>query len=404
MKRNKVKIAFWFRYGAAEHAELFHAIPRIIDRLSQSAEVHYFGTGNIKPLPPDFPSACVFHTLPFHINRTSERDKLFKTILWILLLPLVGLYCRFTKIDVVYIDETVPLTAAFAHLFYGGKVAFTIADMFIDIYERKISILRFTAGLIRRVDHWSWRKLSLIFTRAKNTRTFLAEKIGIDSNIVAPVYDPCDFSLYYAYEPTRKEQARLKFGFGKDDIILVHHGILHPNKGNDFIIKALHSCQNSVPNIRYLLIGDGPEKPTLLKLINRLNMQDRITLAGWLPKPSDVCEALNASDIGLVMRVGHQSDDFHMTGALVHNMACGLPLLAARLAGISEVVTEGINGRLFDPHNSDSFVQALENLYKHPEDRVLMAKHSSCDARKFFNMRVVVEQTANRLIELAQHG
>ena len=103
------------------------------------------------------------------------------------------------------------------------------------------------------------------------------------------------------------------------------------------------------PELRYLLIGDGPEMARLQNLVQELGLESICTLTGWLPTLPDVNQALNAGDIGLVMRTGAPSDDFHMTGALVHNMACGLPLLAARLGGVSEVVQEGRNGLLFDP-------------------------------------------------------
>ncbi|MCZ7591967.1 MAG: glycosyltransferase [Kiritimatiellae bacterium] len=95
------------------------------------------------------------------------------------------------------------------------------------------------------------------------------------------------------------------------------------------------------------LLGTVRSSERLQELTKELHLNDIVQMTGWLPKPEDVNIALNAGDIGLVMRVGHASDDFHMTGALVHSMAVGLPILGAQLGGVSEVVHDGIQGYLF---------------------------------------------------------
>ena len=111
--------------------------------------------------------------------------------------------------------------------------------------------------------------------------------------------------------------------------------------------------------------------------------------------------ALNAGDIGLVMRVGAQSDDFHMTGALVHNMACGLPVLAARLGGVSEVIRENQNGLLFDPRDPAEFRAKLRTLIHHPDLRRQYGAAARRDAQIHFDMQSVTTRTVSPLLELA---
>jgi glycosyltransferase involved in cell wall biosynthesis len=101
------------------------------------------------------------------------------------------------------------------------------------------------------------------------------------------------------------------------------------------------------------------------------------------------------------MRTGKQSDDFHMTGALVHNMACGLPLLAARLGGVSEVVKENRNGLLFNPTDMEEFKAKLAQLILNSQDRVRYGVAAAEDARVHFDMRRVTESTVSPLLSLA---
>lgn len=393
----KPKLAFWFRYGAAEHTELFHALPRLLTELSKTTEVHYFGMKSSLPIPEAISQHCVMHELPFHVKRTSGADKLFKTALWVCWLPFVARKCRKLNIDAVYIDETIPFTASIAQRLFGPRSAITVVDFFVDIYMMPYTLLRPLAKWIRARDLRSWKTLPLIITRAKTTREYLT-RFDIDPARVHPIYDPCDETIFY---PMDKAACRKEFGFKDDDIVLVHHGILHPNKGNDRIVKAMARLKDKYPKLKYLLVGDGSEMDNLKSIVEELGLQDSVILTGWLPERGDVNRALNAGDIGLVMRVGHESDNFHMTGALVHAMACGLPILAARLGGISEAVSEGRNGLLFDPVCGDEFDHKISQLVESAESREQYGKEALKDAQKLFSMDSVINETVELLSNFA---
>lgn len=389
----KPRIAFWFRYGAAEHAELFHALPDIIEELSKRVDIHYFGMKGQRPVPDKILRHATLHELPFRVHRTSNRDKMFKTLLWILYLPWLARRTRRAGVEAVYIDETIPFTVCAAQRWVGPKVAVTVADFFVDIYLTPHRLLRPLGQWMRRVDLNAWRKAKLIITRARTTREYLAGQ-GIDPKLIEPIYDPCDEKVFY---PMDKSACRREFGYGEGDIVLVHHGILHPNKGNDRILAALARVRCSHPNLKYLLVGDGPDMEHLRAMVKELRLDDAVTLTGWLPGREDVNRALNAGDIGLAMRVGHESDHFHMTGALVHAMACGLPVLAARLGGLSEAVEEGRSGYLFAPECLEEFDAKLKLLADDAALRKRMGDEAYRDAQKLFGMEVVIKRTVEVL-------
>ena len=298
----------------------------------------------------------------------------------------------------MYIDETIPLTAGIALRHFGPNVAVTVADMFTDIYFT--GALAPLGRLLQRADIRAWRRLPLIFTRARNTRDWLAER-GVAPEAVHPVYDPCDFGLYHPPTPADRAAARAAFGYGPGDIVLAHHGIAHPNKGNDRILRWLAPLMPEHPELRFLLVGDGPELPRLRRLADELGIAHACTFTGWLPGPADVCRALGAADIGLVMRTGARSDDFHMTGALVHSMACGLPVLAAHLAGVAEVVEDGRNGFLFPPDDGSAFQAALLKLAADSGLRASLGCAAHEDALRLFDLPSVVRDTTVPLLALA---
>lgn len=393
---SKPRIALWFRYGPAEHADLFPAIPAVIEQLAQHADVQYYGFRSERPVPTAIAQNAVVHALPFRVNRGNERDKLWKTVLWYLLIPYLGLRCRFNGTRTVFMDESLPLMPLMARIFFGRNVACAVADFFAAIYADRYPPLRWCARWIQACDRFAWRRLPCMFTRTKTAQAFLVEH-GVPESRVHPVYDPCDCALYH---PTDHGTARAQFEFPPDAVILVHHGILHPNKGNDRILRALAEHRDRFPDLIYLLIGDGPDMARLRALTSELRLDDRVRFTGWLQTLPEVNQALNAGDIGLVMRVGQPTDDFHLTGALVHSMACGLPVLAARLAGIAEVVEEDRNGLLFDPRTLHDFADQLERLYHKKDLRKRLGDQALADAHTLFDVQHATLRIVEPLLRL----
>ena len=387
-----------FRYGPGDHTELCHAIPHIVELLSEHCEVHYFGMSSHTPIPPALKKQLVLHLAPFHVNRQSGFDKLIKSIFWLLLFPWMGIYCRLKGIKLIFIDDSMPLAALLGLIFFGKNTVTVIADFMMDIYIEKYALLRPLSLLIKKIDLWALRRLPLIFTKVNYTRNYLASK-GCVIDRIHPVYDPCDFSIFH---PKETSSCKKQFGLSDNTITLVHHGILHPNKGNDFIIKALANLRDKGIIIHYLLIGDGPDMASLKQLVKDLQMNDMVTFTGWLDTLENVNDAINAGDIGLVMRTGKESDNFHVTGALVHSMACGLPILAARLGGVSEIVHENDNGLLFDPNNMEEFQEKLITLAKQSKLRETFGAKALNDARTLFDMDSIARQTASPMLSLIQ--
>ena len=397
----KPKVAVFFRYGAEEHVTFLPPLPELARKLSETHEVHHFGMRSPLPRPAVLPAALVVHHLPFFVvRRQSSFDKFFKAALWLLALPGLGVYCRLAGFRAIFVDESVPLSALLLRLSFGPRIAFTVHDFFTEIYFDPNPVLRPVGRLLRAIDHFSWKRLGLLITRVRKTRDYLVGE-GVRADRVAIVGDGGDLGLF---KPGDRAAARAALGIEPDTVVLIHHGILHPNKGNDRIIRAVAALRDRLPRLRFHCLGDGAELESLRALARELGVEDRVSLPGWVERIEDVVVALQAADIGLAMRVGNPSDHFHLTSTLVHNMACGLPVLAARLGGFQEVLEEGKNAVLFDPDRPEELQAALIRLVEDPELRVRLGQASLQTARERFDTRDIGAQLAGHLRRLAEAG
>ena len=371
--QNRPTVSFIHRYGLEGWVCCGgHAVPGLVDQLSKDTVIHFYGPRTTEPLSPELRSKLILHELPYRYNRANPNDKFSKTLLWYFWLPLIGLRCRLNGTRLIWNDETVPLSASILRVFYGKNIAITVMDFFARIYTNGHPRLHWLRDLVEWIDFASWKKLPLIFTKVQYTQEFLAEH-GVPGEVMRLYRNPVDHTKFHPIDEVTRKATREKFGFTEDDVVLSHHGILHPNKGNDWIFQRLEKLKDDLPNLKFLLIGNGPEMDNLKRLAAELGIANRVVFTGWLPSEEDLNDSLASADIGLVMRIGQETDHFHMTDTLAHEMACGKPILAVNLRGIAEVILEEENGFLFSPENPNEFREKLLLLAKSKELRTQTA-------------------------------
>jgi len=383
------RVAFLFRYGVRDHAELYPIIPEVLRRLGEEGEVLYIGL-NRRRVSGDFkfPGVQYFH-LPVGVNRGSSLDVFWKTILWYFCLPFLSLRCRFWKADYIWIDESIPMGGWIVQLFSGRPTVLTVVDFFLEIYAEKAPWLKGFGRIILWFDRMSWQKAIGISTRAESMRQFLIKE-GIDKNKIITIRDAVTPDLF---TPVDASSTREKLGFTTEDVVIGQHGILHPNKGLDRVLNWMAPLMKKDSHLKLLVIGTGPGLSELETIVEEQNLHGQVKFTHWLPSHRDVNQYLNACDIGLVMRIGQFSDHFHVTGALIHCMMCALPVLAARLEGICEIVVEGEEGVLFDPSSGDEFVAKLRLLREDSAGRKAMGEKGRLKAKAKFDPQDIANET-----------
>ncbi len=397
---NRERVAILFRYGAGEHLDFLPALPEVVRGLEVHSEVHHFGfrSGEARSELRGLPLKV--HRFPFRVRRGVESDKRAKMVLWLALLPWLGLYLRLRGFRAVFLDETLPLSVPLLRMGYGGAVALTVHDSFLEMYFGEAHRFRRPAGWIHRLDKRSWRKVDRFFVRVEAARDHLVAA-GIPEAKIVVAHDPGNLTLF---APGNREAARAKWNMDEDAFLLVHHGVMHPNKGNMRIVEAVARLRERLPSIRLLLIGEGPEAERVQERIVELAAGDLVRCTGWLGSLREVAEALNAADAGLAIRVGLPGDHFHITSTLVHNLCCGLPVIAARLEGMMEIVEDGREGFLVDPACGEDFDRAVLRMAEDPEMRRRMSAAARQTAERCFDRKRIGREMAEGMLSLLSRG
>jgi len=138
-----------------------------------------------------------------------------------------------------------------------------------------------------------------------------------------------------------------------DEKLIVHLSNFRPVKRVTDVVEIFARIAKAMP-ARLMLIGDGPDRSAAEYLAIRLGVQDRIHFLG---KQDNVNELLPVADL---MIMPSEMESFGL--AALEAMACSVPTIGTRVGGVSELIDDGITGRLFEVGDIEGMSNAAIDL------------------------------------------
>jgi len=222
----------------------------------------------------------------------------------------------------------------------------------------------------------------LIANTAEERRE-LIELYDADPERVAVVHPGVDLTVFRA---GRLVEAREQLGIAADAAVLLFAGRIQPLKAPDVVLRAAAVMLERDPSLRDRLVvavvggasGSGLDQPSLLSdLTSELGIDDVVQfvptvsqggLADWYAAASVVCVPSYNESFGLVA---------------IEAQACGTPVVAARVGGLSTSVSDGVTGILIDGHNPADYAGAIHGLLTDPDAREAMSQKAVRHAEGF---------------------
>lgn len=166
---------------------------------------------------------------------------------------------------------------------------------------------------------------------ARQTIDLLEVKKEIDV-----IYNFINEDEYY-----KKERAFLKtqYNISDDEKVIIHISNFRKVKRVEDVIKT-YAKINKDTKAKLILVGDGPESPTVFELVEQLNLQNKVMFLG---RQKNISDLLSISDLLLLMS---EQESFGLV--ILEAMACEVPSIATNVGGIPEVITHGETGYLVD--------------------------------------------------------
>lgn len=178
--------------------------------------------------------------------------------------------------------------------------------------------------------------------------------LGMDNEKIHVLRNGVDLALF---APVDRKKAKEEWRVSGPTLLSV--GGLNERKGHHLTLEALQQ----LPDFRFLLAGDGPDRAKLESLASSLGLADRVHFLG--PVPQDKLASLfSAADISVLA-----SSREGWANVLLESMACGTPVAATSVWGTPEVVAAPEAGHLFKARSADAIADGVKALWRNLPDR-----------------------------------
>lgn len=272
------------------------------------------------------------------------------------------------RIDLVHVNEGHALTAAWlagAHnrtpLLSSRRIGFPLKNSWIS-KKRYHALTRFIAN-------------SKVVAQSLVESGFPSERIAIVNEGV---------EIPDLVRPLERQAARKKWGVAEDEYLIGCASAFVPEKGQRHLVEALPRVTEKFPNVRLLLVGEGPSRPAVRELAIHQGLESSVLLPGFTTNMREFYAALDA--------FAFPSEFEGLGTALQSAMAYALPVISTTRGALGEVVDARRTALVAEP-DRDSFADAMIELLGSPALAKTLAGAGREEIKNRFSADRMVENT-----------
>ncbi len=192
-------------------------------------------------------------------------------------------------------------------------------------------------------------------------------------------------------EPTGRD-VRAELGIPATAPVVGTVGVLRPQKALHVMVRALARLRGRWPQIRLLIVGDGPERAGLQALATELGILDAVSFLGHR---SDVPDVLRAIDVAV------SCSDFEGSPlAVMEYMDAALPIVATAVGGVPDLIEPGVHGLLVPRGDPVALADAIAQALAEPERAREMGARARERRRSEFDIDTLVRRLEALYLEL----
>jgi len=248
-------------------------------------------------------------------------------------------------------------------------------------------------GALRRwLDRRLARASDAVLTNADAVRRFCIERIRLPDEKMHVIRNGLDLREFdrQAGRPVREPVRRRS-------LLLGTVARLDPQKGVQYLLKAVSLLAFKGEDVELWIVGDGPERPRLEGMCRAsTHLCDRVRLLG---RREDVPALLRCLDIFVLPSLWEG-----LPNAVLEAMAAERPVVATGVDGTGEAVVAGETGLLVPPRSPQALAGAIRSLARHPARRARMGKAGRARVERHFSERRMIEETESLYRRLAREA
>ncbi|HEY3297446.1 MAG TPA: glycosyltransferase family 4 protein [Armatimonadota bacterium] len=219
-----------------------------------------------------------------------------------------------------------------------------------------------------------------------HVKRILIQNYGMSPAHVGVLFNGVNVSRFAAPTPESRAAFFSEFEIPQDKKVVVAAGYFIPEKGLGDLLKAAAKIRETRQDVIFILVGDGPLEHQLKDEAHSLKIDDIVRFTGLR---FDVDRFMSASDVVVVPSTWQEPAGL----VVVEAMATSRPVIASRVGGIPEYLSEGEAGLLVEPSNPSQIAAAILKILDNSAMAHGMGLAGRRRAEQFFSMEKWVADT-----------
>lgn len=220
-------------------------------------------------------------------------------------------------------------------------------------------------ALIRPQIRWTLKQAAGIIAVSNSLKESMV-KLGIPAEKIRVVGNGVD---PWIFGPMDRAAARRELGLPENEPMLVSIASLQAHKGHQFLISALAEIRNQFPSLKLYILGEGPFREQLERLIVRKHLEACVFLKGNRPN-EELKLWYNSAEISCLV-----SSREGWPNVILESIGCGTPVLATNVGGVPEVITSSELGMIVE-QTTISIKEGLEKALQKTWDRDALVRYA----------------------------
>jgi glycosyltransferase involved in cell wall biosynthesis len=231
-------------------------------------------------------------------------------------------------------------------------------------------------------SRWKYRQVDCFIAASNAIRAMLIAD-GVPEEKAVTVHEGIDIEHVLEAPPVNVHEA---FFLPHQAPVVGNVGALVPHKGQRHLIEAAHLVVQELPDVRFVILGEGELREHLDRLVREHRLEKHVLLPGFR---TDVLGCIKSFDLFVMSSVTEG-----LGTSLLDAMACTKAIVASRAGGIPEVVEDEVNGVLVEPRDHRAMAAAIVRLIADEPTRRRMAEAGFARVSERFTVERMVTETA----------
>jgi glycosyltransferase involved in cell wall biosynthesis len=238
--------------------------------------------------------------------------------------------------------------------------------------------------MLQRVNRWAYRAAHRVLANSPGVAELLARDEGVPPAKIVCMPNFLAEEAFRALPPPEWAAWRTRLHLPDDAVVIGIVARLIGLKDHATLLRAFARLAPAIPRTHLVCVGEGPQRAALTDLARTLRLEERIHFPGIITPPFNLHHLFDVSVLCSV------SEGF--PNSVLEAMAAARPVIATRVGGIPDAVSDGETGVLVPPRDAEALAAALRAVIETPGRAEALGVRAQAHARMEYHERRIIER------------